>query len=175
MNRREFLKFLGGAAATAAVAPAALAEAFESRIGPPAGCIPPQGPPGNFVGGFIVLEPGMSVQEAIDALPAAGGTVFLKEGTYLVNESITIPEGVTLVARGNLTVANCYFRAEPRKDAPIWVLMEEDENVAIMHNGFEYKESRPSNSWFYVPVGEELERVKRSIFDLYLRFKKLIV
>ena len=88
MNRREFLKFLGGAAAVAAVAPKALAEELDRPIGiqGPCGGPGPIGVPGNF----IVLEPGMSVQEAISALPQDGGTVYIREGRYIVDEAIVI-------------------------------------------------------------------------------------
>src|ERR1043166_4654117 len=132
MNRRDFLKFLGSAAAAVAIAPQALADAA-GAIGPEGPWGPP-GPPGNFAGGFIVLEPGMNVQDAIDALPREGGMVYIKSGTWIVGESIEIPAGVTLVAQGNLTISNCHLRGEARKkgDAPIWMLMEEDDHFEII-------------------------------------------
>src|SRR6187549_3951484 len=102
MNRREFLKFLGGAAATAAVAPAALAEALKTEVQGPIGVPGPIGPPGNLSPGFIVLEPGMSVQQAIDALPVSGGTVYVPNGTWIVDQTIEIRKDVQLVAQGNL-------------------------------------------------------------------------
>ena len=164
MNRREFLKFLGGAAAAAALAPQALAEATQTQevaISP----------------GFVVLEPGMSIQEAINALPADGGTVYIRGGTYIVNEAIEIPDKVTLVAEGNLTISGCHFRSEERKrgDAPIWMLMEEDDQVVIMGNRFDCEQNQSLSSWFYAPIGEELKRVKASISKLFLGFKKLVV
>lgn len=175
MNRREFLKFLGGAAAAAAVAPKALAEELDRPIGiqGPCGSPGPVGVPGDFV----VLEPGMSVQEAINALPKDGGTVYIREGTYIVNEAIKIPDGVTLVAEGNLTISGCHISGEARKrgDAPIWMLMEEDDQVMIIGNRFDCEQGQSLSSWFYAPIGEELKRVKSSISKLFLRFKKLVV
>jgi hypothetical protein len=170
MNRREFLKFLGGAAATAAVAPAALAEALKTEVQGPIGVPGPIGPPGNLAPGFIVLEPGMSVQQAIDALPVSGGTVYVPNGTWIVDQTIEIRKDVQLVAQGNLVMEGCYITAKDSTGSPFWILMEEDDQVVINNNRFLCRES-----FFHMPIGEELERVKEKLFRLYLKFKKLVV
>jgi hypothetical protein len=177
MNRREFLKFLGAAATTAAVAPAALAEALDARGEGATGFQAVTGDSGFSGPGFTVLEPGMSIQEAISALPENGGTVYIQGGTYIVDEVIIIPDGVTLVAQGNLTISGCRISGEARKrgDAPIWMLMEEDDQIAIIGNRFDCEPGQSMSSWFYAPIGEELKRVKESVFQLLLRFKKLVV
>jgi Endopolygalacturonase len=177
MNRRDFLKFLGGTAAVAAVAPNALfAEqaypvtspcpaSFGTAIAP---TIPVQSP------GFIVVQPGMSIQQAIDALPEAGGTVYVKSGTHIVNEAIFFPEGITLVAEGNLTISGCTFRAKPRKDAPMVFLMNEEENVEIIENVFYGDASSPMQSWFEIPIGDHLAALRGKMERLYLKMKQLV-
>jgi len=182
MNRRDFLRFLGGAAATAAVAPKALAGMLDGSTGiqgfqGPTGPEGPAGFQGSLAPGFIVLEPGMSIQDAIDALPKEGGTVYVQSGTWIVDQAIEIPKDVTLMMQGNITISGCRIRGQAREkgDSPIWMLMEDDDQVAIIGNTFDCEHVQSLNSWFYAPIGEELERVKRGIFDLYLRFKKLVV
>lgn len=46
------------------------------------------------------LEPGDSIQAAIDALPAAGGVVKLTPGTYTLTSSLILRSGVVLVGEG---------------------------------------------------------------------------
>jgi len=170
MNRREFLKFLGGAAATAAVAPAALAEALDAHEERSTGFQAVTGDSGFSGPGFIVLEPGMSVQQAIDTLPASGGTVYVPNGTWIVDQTIEIRKDVQLVAQGNLVMEGCYITAKDSTGSPFWILMEEDDQVVINNNRFLCKES-----FFHMPIGEELELVKEKLFRLYLKFKKLVV
>ena len=45
-----------------------------------------------------------SIQAAIDNLPAGGGMVYIKEGTYTITSSIRVPSKVALVGSGNATV-----------------------------------------------------------------------
>jgi parallel beta-helix repeat protein len=45
-----------------------------------------------------------TINSAIAALPAGGGTVYLREGTYTVSGSITLPSNVTLAGSGAATV-----------------------------------------------------------------------
>jgi hypothetical protein len=49
-----------------------------------------------------VVSPGENIQEAIDALSATGGKVFLKSGLYVVNYDIIIPSNVILEGNGML-------------------------------------------------------------------------
>ncbi len=44
------------------------------------------------------------INSAISSLPASGGTVYLMEGTYIVDGSITLPNNITLVGSGPGTV-----------------------------------------------------------------------
>ncbi len=44
-----------------------------------------------------------SIQSAINALPTSGGAVYIKEGTYTVSSSITIPSNVALIGTGAAT------------------------------------------------------------------------
>ena len=44
------------------------------------------------------------IQEAIDALPSSGGTVFVHAGTYALRRSVTLRAGVTLRGEGAATV-----------------------------------------------------------------------
>lgn len=171
MNRRDFLKFLGGAAASVAIAPKALAETFKTG---PMGCQAPIGPAGAFAPGFIVLEPGMSIQEAIDALPKEGGTVYVKSGTHIVNERISFPDGVRLVSEGSLTISGCHFMAKARGDAPIVFLMEEDDNVTITNNFFDCEHLSPFSSWFQVPIGDHLASLRVKMQRLCLKAKQLV-
>ncbi len=45
-----------------------------------------------------------TINAAIAALPSAGGTVYLREGTYTVGGTINLPTNVTLTGSGNATV-----------------------------------------------------------------------
>lgn len=176
MNRRDFLKFLGGAAAAAAVAPQMLAEAAStgsSGFSGATGVTGPQGSPGPIGPECIVLDYTMTVQQAIDALPQEGGTVYIKSGAYIVNQEISIPQNVRLVAEGNLTVVGCIFRGKPRPDAPIVLLMEEDDNVEIIGNIFKGEESNMPN-WFEVPIGDHLAALREKMERLCLKAKQLV-
>ncbi len=44
------------------------------------------------------------INSAISALPAGGGTVYLMEGTYIIDGSITLPANVTLSGAGSSTI-----------------------------------------------------------------------
>ncbi|MES2970921.1 MAG: right-handed parallel beta-helix repeat-containing protein [Patescibacteria group bacterium] len=46
----------------------------------------------------------VQIQQAISALPAGGGTVYLMEGTYTIDASIVIPSNVTLAGAGAATI-----------------------------------------------------------------------
>jgi hypothetical protein len=46
----------------------------------------------------------VTIQAAITALPASGGTVYLEEGTYIIGARINIPSNVTIAGSGNSTV-----------------------------------------------------------------------
>ncbi len=45
-----------------------------------------------------------AINNAIAALPAGGGTVYLMEGTYIVDGAITLPTNVTLTGAGKTTI-----------------------------------------------------------------------
>jgi parallel beta-helix repeat protein len=57
---------------------------------------------------YVVPAAGTSAQTtinaAIAALPAAGGTVYLREGTYTIDGAINLPNNVTLTGAGNASV-----------------------------------------------------------------------
>ncbi|MEO5691358.1 MAG: NosD domain-containing protein [Candidatus Saccharimonadales bacterium] len=44
------------------------------------------------------------INSAISALPAGGGTVYLMEGTYIIDGSISLPSNVTLAGAGSATI-----------------------------------------------------------------------
>jgi hypothetical protein len=67
MDRRNFLKCLTGLAGIAAY------------IGIPGATFAKLKLDGY---GYVIVEPGGSIQAALDSLPEEGGTVFLREGTY---------------------------------------------------------------------------------------------
>jgi hypothetical protein len=181
MNRRDFLKFLGGAAVTAAVAPQMLAEAAStgsSGFSGATGIIGPQGPPGPIGRPgpeCIVLDYTMTVQQAIDALPKQGGIVYIPSGTWIVNETICIPEEVRLVAEGDLGISDCHISgmASPRGEAPILLLMDEDDNVEIIGNSFDC-EQLPFSRWFEVPIGDHLAALRVKMDRLYLKMKQFV-
>jgi len=109
MKRRSFLGAMLGVAGAAAVGElpelvAAEKSGFSGASdGLPSG---PVGPTG------IYLEPGQSVQQAIDLVKSyGGGCVFFKPGTYISGQQIVIPEGVQLVGDGDLTIADCHIMA----------------------------------------------------------------
>ena len=54
---------------------------------------------GSSSGKNSVVRPGEYIQEAIDAAPA-GGTVFIRPGTYVIEESIIISQSLHLVGLG---------------------------------------------------------------------------
>jgi len=63
---------------------------------------------GKQTSSIVVVVPGNSdrIQEAIDALPASGGTIFLKAGTRLMNASIHIDRSnVTLIGETGAILA----------------------------------------------------------------------
>ena len=104
----------------------------------------------------------MTVQQAIDSLPAEGGTVLVPSGTYIVNEAITIPDGVEIVCEGNISIIGCHIIGAPRRagDAPITFLMEEEDQVQIVGNVIDSK-NNGSMGAFYVPIGEALTSLRR--------------
>jgi hypothetical protein len=177
MNRRDFLMFLGGAAAAAAVAPEVLADAVPSGSSGwfgatgATGVIGPQCPSGPRC--IVVFDGLMTVQEAIDSLAPDGGTVFLPSGTHVVGESITIPQNVEIVGEGNITFTSCSFRSSlvmgktpSRHEAPITLLMDEDNQVQIVGNVFDCNHVLSMNDWFHVPIGEALASLRRKFRGL---------
>jgi parallel beta-helix repeat protein len=46
----------------------------------------------------------VQIQQAISALPAGGGTVYLLEGTYTIDAAISIPSNVTIAGSGAATI-----------------------------------------------------------------------
>lgn len=176
MNRREFLKFLGGAAAAAAVAPQALADTLDvEQAYPVTSPCPPTFGMATYNPGFVVLDPKMmSLQQAIDALPKDGGTVYIPTGTYIVNQEVSIPKGVTLVGEGSVTFAGCNFRAESRGDAPIVFLLDEDDQVEITGSIFDGYELSRMPHWFEVPIGDHLRDLKEKMQRLYLKVKQRV-
>ncbi len=59
-------------------------------------------------------SPTAGIQEAVDALPAAGGTVTLPAGEYLLRQAIRLRRGVTLQGAGATTVLRKNKHAESR-------------------------------------------------------------
>ncbi len=57
-----------------------------------------------------------TIQEAVDMLPAAGGRIFIREGTYAMPDTVTLPDksvdivgsGGTVLALGNLANTPCF-------------------------------------------------------------------
>lgn len=61
------------------------------------------------MGTFVVALDGSgdfaSIQEAINALPSTGGVVYIKEGTYTITASVTIPtDNIALIGSGASTI-----------------------------------------------------------------------
>ena len=48
-----------------------------------------------------------TIQEAIDNLPASGGTIALLEGTYIIKDSITLTDNITIQGIPGRTVFDC--------------------------------------------------------------------
>lgn len=48
-----------------------------------------------------VLDSFRAIQNAIESLTIVGGTVFLPSGTYLISQSIVLPQGVSLIGEGS--------------------------------------------------------------------------
>ncbi len=105
MNRRKFLGSILGLAGAAAVGD------LPAFAGPTGDQAPTswEGPVGKSIS---LLKDGQSIQAAIDALPSAGGTIYLSAGIYVVGQMIQIPKGVHLVATGSATFADCHVQAE---------------------------------------------------------------
>lgn len=106
----------------------------------------------------------MSIQEAIYSLPKEGGTIFIPRGIDIINQSIEIPANVRLIAEGNIQFIGCRFSGAARRpaDAPITLLMDEEDQVLIMNNVFECEHVRSISDWFYVPIGETLAELRRT-------------
>jgi len=60
--------------------------------------------PTLVVGQSLSVAPYIDIQTALNALPAIGGEVFLQEGTYLLNQALTIPNNVRLRGVGLTSV-----------------------------------------------------------------------
>ncbi len=56
----------------------------------------------NAVGGCTSAQ--TAINNAISALPSGGGTVYLMEGTYIIDGTINIPDNVTLTGAGSATL-----------------------------------------------------------------------
>lgn len=166
MNRRDFLKAFGGTLATAAIAPELLAAATRIEPSSPAGKTP----------GFVVIEPGDNLQQAIEGLPNEGGIVYIRSGTYIVGESVEIPGNVRLIAEGSFAMAACRVRpaARPSDDAPITVLLGENDHLGIAGCDFQCQEQRVGQVLISVPIGEEQETVRQVVRRLFLRLKQAV-
>ena len=51
-----------------------------------------------------VTDDTASIQSALSALPATGGTVYLSQGTYIITSTLTVPANTTLQGAGSGTV-----------------------------------------------------------------------
>ena len=78
---------------------------------------------------FSKTSPTSGIQQAIDALPKDGGTVFLPAGTYKMTRSINLRSGVILRGAGPLTVIT---RRDPWYQQPLTISGDEgDKKITV--------------------------------------------
>ncbi len=84
---------------------------------------------GSTTSGEVVVNSCTAAQTAINsaltALPAGGGVVYLMEGTYIVDGSISIPNNVTLTGSGSATL----IKVKDSKNAAISVVTNTDTST----------------------------------------------
>ena len=80
-------------------------------------------------------SPTAGLQEAVDALPAAGGTVFIPAGTYEISRSVILRSGVQLRGEGEHTVI---ARSDACLQVPLKALAKKGEKqvTVVSASGF---------------------------------------
>ena len=68
-------------------------------------------PTGAVPDGAVAIEPGESIQDALDKMKAKGGTLNLKAGVHLLPAALRLPSGVTIVGSG----LDCELFLDPEK------------------------------------------------------------
>jgi len=84
---------------------------------------------------FSKSSPTSGIQQAIDALPPEGGTVFLPAGTYKLTRPINLRSGVTLRGAGPLTVIT---RRDPWHQQPLISSGKEGDKKIIVKDASQF-------------------------------------
>ncbi len=75
-----------------------------SAVGGASGAVASAAPDGADFVNTSITSAQTVISSAITALPAGGGTVYLMEGTYIIDGAITVPSNVTLTGAGTATI-----------------------------------------------------------------------
>ncbi|MDY6930665.1 MAG: Ig-like domain-containing protein [Halobacteriota archaeon] len=101
----------------------------------------------------ITVDPGESIQDAIDSLPAEGGVIELGEGTWEISSSINIIQRNNTTIKGN--GAGSTFIVTDEEDICLFVVSSLEDNDFIIHEtegGAAQQDPRLKNAPFYYNI-----------------------
>lgn len=86
----------------------------------------------------VELGPGEALQQAIDRLGPKGGTLFLKEGTFILGQTLYVPGNVSIKAP-SVTVDGSAFYNIGERTTPLLDLGGDGPGSVIMNSYFDLR------------------------------------